>query len=163
MSAVPSHHVHLIVSNVHVLAGLEDVFFSPRDQTVSEGEGVFFQCVSGESSPPASITWLKDGTLVSRGRHIQVSCDRLWAHALCQIVIKTTHVYWIEEDVLEQLKYWYNLWVRSNACKMYFLSANHESYHRTGSPGQQVNVYFFSLAFGLFQKHKLSETFCSAR
>ncbi|XP_078107418.1 protein sax-3 isoform X3 [Sander vitreus] len=51
--------------------GLEDVFFSPQDQTVREGEGVFFQCVSGESSPPASITWLKDGTLVTKGRHIQ--------------------------------------------------------------------------------------------
>lgn len=68
----------MTVSNVHFLftlcvAGLEDVFFSPHDQTVREGEGVFFQCVSGESSPPASITWLKDGTLVKRGRPIQVS------------------------------------------------------------------------------------------
>lgn len=66
------------VSNVHFLftlcvAGLEDVFFGPQDQTVRQGEGVFFQCVSGESSPPASITWLKDGTLVKRGRQIQVS------------------------------------------------------------------------------------------
>lgn len=55
------------------IPGLEDVFFSPQDQTVREGEGVFLQCVSGESSPPASITWLKDGTLVTRGRQIQVS------------------------------------------------------------------------------------------
>ncbi|XP_074495166.1 uncharacterized protein LOC141769707 isoform X3 [Sebastes fasciatus] len=63
----------LILSSLVVSSelGLEGVFFSPQDQTVREGEGVFFQCVSGESSPPASITWLKDGTLVTRGRHIQ--------------------------------------------------------------------------------------------
>lgn len=70
----------MIVSNKDVLfklcvPGLENVFFSPQDQTVREGEGVFFQCVSGESSPPASITWLKDGTLVTRGRQIQVSTE----------------------------------------------------------------------------------------
>ncbi|KAK2837951.1 hypothetical protein Q5P01_015163 [Channa striata] len=51
--------------------GLEDVFFSPQDQTVTEGEGVFFQCVSGDSSPPASVTWLKEGEVVTRGRQIQ--------------------------------------------------------------------------------------------
>ncbi|CAJ1069317.1 uncharacterized protein LOC117818562 [Xyrichtys novacula] len=51
--------------------GLEEVFFSPEDQTVREGEGVFFQCVSGESSAPASITWLKDERQVTRGRQIQ--------------------------------------------------------------------------------------------
>ncbi|KAF3851345.1 hypothetical protein F7725_013117 [Dissostichus mawsoni] len=56
---------------INMLICLEDVFFSPQVQTVREGEGVFFQCVSGESSPPASITWLKDGTLVTKGRHIQ--------------------------------------------------------------------------------------------
>ncbi|XP_030271966.1 hemicentin-2 isoform X1 [Sparus aurata] len=63
----------LILSNLAVSSqlGLEDVFFGPQDQTVRQGEGVFFQCVSGESSPPASITWLKDGTLVKRGRQIQ--------------------------------------------------------------------------------------------
>lgn len=54
--------------------GLEAVFFSPQAQTVSEGEGVFLQCVSGDSSPPAHITWLKDGTLVTTGRQIQVGC-----------------------------------------------------------------------------------------
>lgn len=52
--------------------GLENVFFSPEDQTVREGEGVFFQCVSGESLPPASITWLKEGKPVKRGKKIQV-------------------------------------------------------------------------------------------
>ncbi|XP_041856310.1 protein turtle homolog B [Melanotaenia boesemani] len=51
--------------------GLEDVFFNPQDQTVKEGQAVFFQCVSGESSPPASITWLKDGRVVTRGRQFQ--------------------------------------------------------------------------------------------
>ncbi|KAK5870828.1 hypothetical protein PBY51_003741 [Eleginops maclovinus] len=68
-----SHLCLLILSSLAVSSelGLEDVFFSPQDQTVREGEGVFFQCVSGESSAPASITWLKDGTLITRGRHIQ--------------------------------------------------------------------------------------------
>lgn len=68
----------MTASNINVFfilctAGLENVFFSPQDQTVREGEGVFLQCVSGESSPPASITWLKDGALVTRGRQIQVN------------------------------------------------------------------------------------------
>ncbi|XP_078026694.1 uncharacterized protein LOC117252596 [Epinephelus lanceolatus] len=68
-----SHLCLLILSSLAVSSklGLEDVFFSPQDQTVREGEGVFLQCVSGESSPPASITWLKDGRLITRGRHIQ--------------------------------------------------------------------------------------------
>lgn len=52
--------------------GLENVFYSPQDQTVTEGNGVFFQCVSGESSPPAHITWFKDGVLVQRGRQVKV-------------------------------------------------------------------------------------------
>ncbi|KAK5609422.1 hypothetical protein CRENBAI_009578 [Crenichthys baileyi] len=51
--------------------GLEDVFFSPQDQTIKEGEAVFLQCVSGESSPTANITWLKDGQMVTRGRQFQ--------------------------------------------------------------------------------------------
>ncbi|KAM8885744.1 uncharacterized protein AB9W97_013209 isoform 2-T2 [Spinachia spinachia] len=68
-----SHIGLLILTSLAVSSELrlEDVFFSPQDQTVREGEGVFFQCVSGESSPPASITWLKDGTPVTRGRHVQ--------------------------------------------------------------------------------------------
>ncbi|XP_034547391.1 uncharacterized protein LOC117818562 [Notolabrus celidotus] len=63
----------IILSSLAVSSqlGLEEVFFSPEDQTVREGEGVFFQCVSGESSAPASITWLKDETQVTRGRQIQ--------------------------------------------------------------------------------------------
>lgn len=63
---LPCPHVKLYVT------GLENVFYSPQDQTVKEGKGVFFQCVSGDSSPPADITWLKDGTLVQRGRQIKV-------------------------------------------------------------------------------------------
>ncbi|XP_063344925.1 cell adhesion molecule DSCAML1-like [Pelmatolapia mariae] len=68
-----SHLCLLILSGLAVSSqlGLEDVFFSPQDQTVREGEGVFLRCVSGESSPPASITWLKDGKVVTRGRQIQ--------------------------------------------------------------------------------------------
>ncbi|XP_028312721.1 uncharacterized protein LOC114469411 [Gouania willdenowi] len=53
------------------MTGLEDVFFDPQDQTVREGDGMFFQCVSGESSPPASITWFRDGNRINRGRWIQ--------------------------------------------------------------------------------------------
>ncbi|XP_042277842.1 roundabout homolog 3 [Thunnus maccoyii] len=68
-----SHLCLLILSSLAVSShlGLEDVFFSPQDQTVKDGESVFFQCVSGESSPPASITWLQDGKVVTRGRQIQ--------------------------------------------------------------------------------------------
>ncbi|XP_028269789.1 protein sax-3-like [Parambassis ranga] len=68
-----SHLCLLILSGLAVSSqlGLEDVFFSPQDQTVREGEGVFFQCVSGESSPAANIGWLKDGKVVTRGRQIQ--------------------------------------------------------------------------------------------
>ncbi|KAM4577806.1 neogenin-like [Fundulus diaphanus] len=51
--------------------GLVDFFFSPQDQTVKEGEAVFLQCVSGDSSPAANITWLKDGQTVTRGRQFQ--------------------------------------------------------------------------------------------
>jgi len=66
------HKMHNIQYNLICLPGLEDVFFSPQDLTVREGEAVFFQCVSGESSPLASITWLKDGKLVTRGNQFQV-------------------------------------------------------------------------------------------
>nr|XP_020453890.1 uncharacterized protein LOC109959113 isoform X2 [Monopterus albus] len=70
---MPSHLCFLILSSLAISSqlGLEDVFFSPQDQTVREEETVFFHCVSGESSPPASITWLKDGKVVTRGRLIQ--------------------------------------------------------------------------------------------
>lgn len=71
---------HLVMSNINFVfflhvPGLEDVFFSPQDQTVTEGEAVFLQCVSGESLPPASISWLKDGEVVARGKQIQVSSN----------------------------------------------------------------------------------------
>ncbi|XP_026176509.1 roundabout homolog 1 isoform X3 [Mastacembelus armatus] len=66
-------NILLILSSLAVSSqlGLENVFLSPQDQTVREGEGVFFQCVSGESSPPASIKWLKDGKMATRGEQIQ--------------------------------------------------------------------------------------------
>ncbi|XP_061880475.1 hemicentin-1 isoform X1 [Entelurus aequoreus] len=51
--------------------GLEEVFFSPQDQSVREGEDVSFRCVSGESLSPTSIFWLKDGHVVTTGRQIQ--------------------------------------------------------------------------------------------
>lgn len=52
--------------------GLDDVFLGPQNQIVRDGEEAVFQCVSGESSPPASITWIKNGEVVRRGRQIQV-------------------------------------------------------------------------------------------
>ncbi|XP_061671989.1 tyrosine-protein kinase-like otk [Syngnathoides biaculeatus] len=52
-------------------SGLEEVFFSPWDQTVIEGDEASFHCVSGESSTPASILWIKDGRLVTTGRQSQ--------------------------------------------------------------------------------------------
>ncbi|KAK6306587.1 hypothetical protein J4Q44_G00235120 [Coregonus suidteri] len=52
-------------------AELEAVFFSPQSLTVSEGQAVFLQCVSGNSSPPAHVTWLKDNTLFTKGTQIQ--------------------------------------------------------------------------------------------
>ncbi|XP_077376916.1 uncharacterized protein LOC144018545 isoform X1 [Festucalex cinctus] len=51
--------------------GLEEVFFGPRDQTVKEGEEASFRCVSGESSSPAAILWIKDGNVVTTGRQSQ--------------------------------------------------------------------------------------------
>ncbi|KAK0143445.1 Protein turtle [Merluccius polli] len=63
---------HRISATVRVeKAGLDVVFFSPGKQTVREGEAVFLQCVSGDSSPPAVISWMKDGELVKRGKQIQ--------------------------------------------------------------------------------------------
>ncbi|XP_019741002.1 myosin light chain kinase, smooth muscle [Hippocampus comes] len=54
-----------------VWSGLEEVFFGPRNQTVKEGEGASFRCVSGESSSPAAILWIKDGSVVTTGRQSQ--------------------------------------------------------------------------------------------
>lgn len=75
-----STYLTICLSRIHAfpfkfypcVPGLENVFFSPEDQTVREGDGHLFQCVSGESSPPASITWLKNGKPVKRGKTIQV-------------------------------------------------------------------------------------------
>ncbi|XP_024130418.1 flocculation protein FLO11 [Oryzias melastigma] len=66
-------HCLFILSGLTVASplGLEEVFFSPQNQTVREGGAVFLQCVSGESSSPAEIFWLKDGGVVTRGRHFQ--------------------------------------------------------------------------------------------
>ncbi|XP_077570985.1 uncharacterized protein LOC144195314 isoform X2 [Stigmatopora nigra] len=51
--------------------GLEEVFFSPGDQRVKEGEEASFHCISGESSSPAMIIWIKDGSLVTSGIQTQ--------------------------------------------------------------------------------------------
>lgn len=53
-------------------ADLENVFFSPQSQSVIKGQDVFFQCVSGDSSPPAHISWLKNSRVFTRGTQIQV-------------------------------------------------------------------------------------------
>ncbi|KAK1792159.1 hypothetical protein P4O66_001764 [Electrophorus voltai] len=52
-------------------AYLDNVFFSPQSQIINEGQDVFFQCVSGDSSPPANISWLKNGRALTRGAQIQ--------------------------------------------------------------------------------------------
>ncbi|XP_031441309.1 netrin receptor DCC-like [Clupea harengus] len=52
-------------------ADIGEVFFSPLSQTVHEGQMVFLQCVSGDSSPTAHISWLKDGRTLNRGTQIQ--------------------------------------------------------------------------------------------
>ncbi|MCJ8746806.1 hypothetical protein PDJAM_G00145990 [Pangasius djambal] len=52
-------------------AYLENVFFSPQSQSVIKGQDVFFQCVSGDSSPPAHISWLKNSRAFIRGTQIQ--------------------------------------------------------------------------------------------
>ncbi|XP_026994292.2 hemicentin-1-like [Tachysurus fulvidraco] len=52
-------------------ACLENVFFSPQSQSVIKGQDVFFQCVSGDSSPPAHISWLKNNRALNRGTQIQ--------------------------------------------------------------------------------------------
>ncbi|XP_048849286.1 hemicentin-2-like [Brienomyrus brachyistius] len=52
-------------------AGMEAVFFSPKSQLVPEGDSVFLQCISGDSRPPAHITWEKDGSPLTKGTQIQ--------------------------------------------------------------------------------------------
>ncbi|XP_076854212.1 peroxidasin homolog isoform X2 [Brachyhypopomus gauderio] len=52
-------------------AYLDNVFFSPQSQITNEGQDVFFRCVSGDSSPPAHISWLKNGKAFTRGAQIQ--------------------------------------------------------------------------------------------
>ncbi|XP_057213012.1 hemicentin-1 isoform X1 [Triplophysa rosa] len=51
--------------------GLEDVFFHPQSLSTEEGHDVFFQCVSGDSFPPAQISWLKNGRVLTIGNQIQ--------------------------------------------------------------------------------------------
>ncbi|XP_039525054.1 hemicentin-1-like isoform X2 [Pimephales promelas] len=52
-------------------ACLEDVFFHPQSIRTEEGHDVFLQCVSGDSSPPAQISWLKNGRVLTKGNQIQ--------------------------------------------------------------------------------------------
>lgn len=54
-------------------ADLENVFFSPQSQSVVQGQDVFFQCVSGDSSPPAHIAWLRNSRVFTGGTQIQVN------------------------------------------------------------------------------------------
>ncbi|KAK6312963.1 hypothetical protein J4Q44_G00163100 [Coregonus suidteri] len=68
-AGIGAKHIMTVVQVME--ADLEGVFFSPQSQTVSEGRAVFLQCVSGDSSPPAHITWLKDNTLFTKGAQIQ--------------------------------------------------------------------------------------------
>ncbi|XP_071259774.1 uncharacterized protein [Salvelinus alpinus] len=68
-AGIGAKHIMTVVQVME--ADLEGVFFSPQSQTVSEGRAMFLQCVSGDSSPPAHITWLKDNTLFTKGAQIQ--------------------------------------------------------------------------------------------
>ncbi|XP_048045246.1 hemicentin-1 isoform X2 [Megalobrama amblycephala] len=52
-------------------ACLKDVFFHPQSMTTEEGRDVFLQCVSGDSFPPAQISWLKNGRVLTKGNQIQ--------------------------------------------------------------------------------------------
>ncbi|XP_067294164.1 titin isoform X2 [Pseudorasbora parva] len=52
-------------------ACLEDVFFHPQSMRTEEGHDVFLQCVSGDSSPAAQISWLKNGRVLTKGNQIQ--------------------------------------------------------------------------------------------
>ncbi|XP_052447962.1 titin-like [Carassius gibelio] len=52
-------------------ACLEDVFFHPQSMRTEVGHDVFLQCVSGDSSPPAQISWLKNGRILTKGNQIQ--------------------------------------------------------------------------------------------
>ncbi|XP_066569159.1 roundabout homolog 3 isoform X2 [Amia ocellicauda] len=52
-------------------AYLDGMFHSPMSQTVRAGDSVFFQCVSGDSLPPAQISWQKEGQLFTKGGQIQ--------------------------------------------------------------------------------------------
>ncbi|TRY94623.1 hypothetical protein DNTS_001878 [Danionella cerebrum] len=51
--------------------GLQDVFFHPQSLRAEEGRDVFLQCVSGDSSPPAQISWTKNGRILTKGNLIQ--------------------------------------------------------------------------------------------
>lgn len=48
------------------------MFFHPQSMTTEEGHDVFLQCVSGDSFPPAQISWLKNGRVLMKGNQIQV-------------------------------------------------------------------------------------------
>ncbi|XP_073807729.1 uncharacterized protein isoform X2 [Danio rerio] len=52
-------------------ACLQDVFFHPQSMQTEEGRDVFLQCVSGDSFPPAQISWLKNGRVLTKGNQIQ--------------------------------------------------------------------------------------------
>ncbi|XP_016131069.1 neural cell adhesion molecule 1-like [Sinocyclocheilus grahami] len=52
-------------------ACLKNVFFHPQSMRTEEGQDVFLQCVSGDSSPPAQISWLKNGRILTKGNQIQ--------------------------------------------------------------------------------------------
>lgn len=60
---------------VCLFVGLKDVFFHPQSMTTEEGRDVFLQCVSGDSFPPAQISWLKNGRVLTKGNQIQVATE----------------------------------------------------------------------------------------
>ncbi len=76
-----------------LFVGLEDVFFHPQSMRTEEGHDVFLQCVSGDSSPPAQISWLKNGRVFTKGNQIQVQNYKTISHEVVHTMF--THTYWL--------------------------------------------------------------------
>lgn len=64
------------------------MFFHPQSMRTEEGHDVFLQCVSGDSSPPAQISWLKNGRVLTKGNQIQVATElkHFYKYTDCYII-----------------------------------------------------------------------------
>ncbi len=86
-----SVNVRLSLIVICLFVGLEDVFFNPQSMRTEEGHDVFLQCVSGDSSPPAQISWLKNGRVLTQGNQIQVQNYKTISHVVVHTLL--THKY----------------------------------------------------------------------